>query len=308
MDRLLSMRVFVQVVHSGSFAGAAKSLKVSPASVTQQVQALEDHLGVQLLNRTTRKLNLTEVGRNFYEHSSKILLQVEEAERCASALQTTPRGLLRVNTAETFARVLAPLIAEFCAANAEVAFEVVTSDHMGDLVESGFDLALRPGRLPDSTLMSRRLGFGRLIVCAAPAYLERRGTPRAPQDLTGHNCLVYPTLEHDWRFTGPDGVSAVDVGGNLRSNSWVLLRRAALAGQGIAMLPAILAADDVRDGHLTRLLPEHDLGEIMIQVVYPPSRHLSLKLRSFVDFLVQRLHEQPVLLGSLPPTDAEAAA
>jgi DNA-binding transcriptional LysR family regulator len=308
MDRLVSMRAFVQVIDSGSFAAAAKVLKASPASVTHHVQSLEDHLGVQLLNRTTRKLHLTEVGRNFYEHSSKILMEVEEAERCAAALQTTPRGLLRVNTTESFARVLAPLVAEFCATHAEVAFEVVTSEHMVDLIEGGFDLALRAGQLPDSSLMSRRLGSGRLIVCAAPAYLERRGTPRTPQDLSGHNCLIYPTLEHDWRFTGPDGVSAVDVRGNLRSNSFVLLRRAALAGQGITMLPVILAADDVRDGSLTRLLPEHDLGEIAIQAIYPASRHLSVKVRSFLDFLVRRMHDQPVLLGFLPPAAADVAA
>jgi DNA-binding transcriptional LysR family regulator len=308
MDRLASMQVFVQVVDSGSFAAAAKSLNASPASVTHHVQALEDHLGVQLLNRTTRRLHLTEVGRNFYEHSSRILAQVEEAEGCATALQTTPRGLLRVNTTESFARVLAPLIAEYCAAYTLVTFDVVTSEHMVDLVEAGFDLALRPGNLPDSSLVSRRLGFGRLIVCASPGYLERRGTPHSPQDLAGHNCLIYPPLEHGWRFTNPDGMSAVEVAGNLRSNSWVLLRRAALAGQGIAMLPLILAADDVRDGHLTRLLPDQDLGEIVLQAVYPASRHLSVKVRSFLDFLVQRLREQPVLLGYLPPTVEDVAA
>jgi DNA-binding transcriptional LysR family regulator len=308
MDRLLSMRVFVQVIDSGSFAAAAKSLNASPASVTHHVQALEDHLGVQLLNRTTRKLHLTEVGRNFYEHSTRILTQVEDAERCAAALQTTPRGLLRVNTTESFARVLAPLIAEYCAAHPEVTFDVVTSEHMVDLIEAGFDLALRAGQLPDSSLVSRRLGFGRLIVCAAPAYLERRGTPHAPRDLAGHNCLVYPSLEHDWRFNGRDGVNAVDVTGNLRSNSWVVLRRAALAGQGISMLPVILAADDVRDGRLIRLLPDYDLGEIVLQAVYPASRHLSVKVRSFLDFLVQRLREQPVLLGYLPPAADDIAA
>ena len=307
MDRLASMQMFVQVVDSGSFAAAAKSLNASPASVTHHVQALEDHLGVQLLNRTTRRLHLTEVGRNFYEHSTRILTQVEEAELCAAALQTTPRGLLRVNTTESFSRVLAPLIAEYCAAHTEVTFDVVTSEHMVDLVEAGFDLALRAGQLPDSSLVSRRLGFGRLIVCAAPAYLERRGTPHAPQDLVGHNCLIYPSLEHDWRFTGRDGVNAVDVTGNLRSNSWVLLRRAALAGQGISMLPLILAADDVHAGQLIRLLPDYDLGEIMLQAVYPASRHLSVKVRSFLDFLVQRLREQPVLLGYLPAADDIAA-
>jgi DNA-binding transcriptional LysR family regulator len=308
MDRLASMQVFIQVVDSGSFAAAAKSLNASPASVTHHVQALEDHLGVQLLNRTTRKLHLTEVGRNFYEHSTRILTQVEEAERCATALQTTPRGLLRVNTTESFARLLAPLISEYSAAHPEVTFEVVTSELMVDLVEAGFDLAVRPGKLPDSSLVSRRLGFGRLIVCASPAYLERRGTPQIPQDLAGHNCLVYPSLEHGWRFTGPEGVSAVDVAGNLRSNSWVLLRRAVLAGQGISMLPLILAADDVHAGQLIRLLPDYDLGEIMLQAVYPASRHLSVKVRSFLDFLVRRLREQPILLGYLPPAMEDVAA
>lgn len=307
MDRLVSMRVFVQVVDSGSFAAAAKSLNASPASVTHHVQVLEDHLGVQLLNRTTRKLHLTEVGRTFYEDSAKILMQVEEAERCASALQTTPRGILRVNTTEAFARVMAPLVAEFCAAHAEVTFDVVTSEHMNDLIEGGFDLAVWPGRLPDSSLMSRRLGVGRLIVCAAPAYLERRGTPHIPQDLLGHNCLTFPTFEHDLRFTGPDGVSAIEVTGNLRTNSWVLLRRAALAGQGIVMLPVVLAADDVRDGQLIRLLPEYDLGEIAIHAVYPASRHLSVKVRSFLDFVVERMHQQPVLLDCLPSAASEAA-
>jgi DNA-binding transcriptional LysR family regulator len=167
---------------------------------------------------------------------------------------------------------------------------------------------MRPGQLPDSSLMSRRLGFGRLIVCAAPAYLERRGTPHTPQDLVGHNCLTYPAFEHDLRFTGPDGTSAIEVKGNLRSNSWVLLRRAALAGQGIAMLPALLAADDVRDGQLIRLLPEYDLGEVAIHAIYPASRHLSVKVRSFLDFLVKRMHEQPVLLDCLPSAASEAAA
>ena len=308
MDRLASMQVFVQVVDSGSFAAAAKSLNASPASVTHHVQALEDHLGVQLLNRTTRRLHLTEVGRNFYEHSARILAQVQEAERCAAALQTTPRGLLRVNTTESFARVLAPLIAEYCAVHTLVTFDVVTSEHMVDLVEAGFDLAVRPGKLPDSSLISRRLGFGRLIVCASPAYLERRAAPHTPQDLADHNCLIYPPLEHDWRFNGPGGVSAVEVAGNLRSNSWVVLRRAAIAGQGISMLPMILAADDVRDGRLTRLLPEYDLGEIVLQAVYPASRHLSVKVRSFLDFVVQRLREQPVLLGYLPPAEDDVAA
>jgi DNA-binding transcriptional LysR family regulator len=299
MDRLTSMQVFVQVVDSGSFAAAAKRLDASAATVTHHVQALEDHLGVQLLNRTTRRLNLTEVGRTFYEHSNRILAQVEEAERCASDLQTAPRGLLRVNTNEALARVLAPLIAEFGATNPDISFEVLTTDHMIDLIETGVDLAVRAGPLPDSTLIARRLGVGRLVACAAPAYLERHGTPQRPEDLAGHNCLINTARESPWHLTGVDGVIAVEVSSNLRSNSWATLRGAALAGQGITMLPIVLIIEDVRAGRLIRLLPDYGVGEAVIQAVYPASRHLSVKVRSFLDFLVKRLHDEPALFGCL---------
>lgn len=299
MDRLTTMQVFVQVVDSGSFAAAAKRLDASPATITHHVQALEDHLGVQLLNRTTRRLNLTEVGRTFYEHSNRILAQVEEAERCASDLQATPRGLLRVNTNEALARVLAPLIAGFGATHPDISFEVLTTDHMIDLIETGFDLAVRAGPLPDSTLIARRLGVGRLVACAAPAYLERHGTPRRPQDLAGHNCLINTARDSPWHLTGPDGVVAVEVSSSLRSNSWAALRGAALAGQGIAILPIILIVEDVREGRLIRLLPEYGVGEAVIQAVYPASRHLSVKVRSFLDFLVKRLRDEPALFGNV---------
>jgi len=306
MHRLESMQVFVQVVDSGSFAAAAKRLNWSAATVTHHVQALEDHLGVQLLNRTTRRLNLTEVGRTFYEHSTRILAQVEEAERCASVLHTTPRGLLRINTTEPFARVLAPLIAEFSAAHSDISFDVITTNNMVDLIDERFDLALRPGPLPDSSLISRRLGVGKLIPCAAPSYLERRAPLQRAQDLADHNCLIHIMIESPWRFTGPDGEVTVDVSGNLRTNSWVAVRGAALSGQGITLLPMVLAAEDLHEGHLMRLLPDHSAGEAVIQAVYPASRHLSVKVRSFLDFLVKRLHEQPILLGYLTP-EAENA-
>jgi DNA-binding transcriptional LysR family regulator len=308
MDRLASMQVFVQVVDSGSFAAAAKRLDASAATVTHHIQALEDHLGAQLLHRTTRRLNLTEVGRTFYERSTRILAQVEEAESCASALQTTPRGLLRINTTEGFARIAAPLIAEFAATHPDISFDVVTTDHMVDLIDGGFDLALRPGPFPDSSLISRRLGVGKLIVCAAPGYVERRGAPRRPQDLADHNCLIHAARESPWRFIGPDGAIPVEVSGNLHSNTWVAVRGAAIAGQGVALLPIILVAEDLHEGRLTRLLPDYDTGQIVIQAVYPASRHLTVKVRSFLDFLVKRLHEQPVLLGYLTDDDTEIAA
>lgn len=292
MDRLASMQAFVQVVDSRSFAGAAKRLAASPAAVTHHVQALEDRLGVQLLNRTTRKLSLTEVGRTFYQHSAQILAQVEEAERSATLLQTTPRGLLRLNTSEGIARVVMPLIAEFTAAHPEMSFDVVLTDRMVDMVEGGFDLALRAGPLPDSSLISRKLALGKLILCAAPDYLARRGAPQRPEDLAGHNCLIYQMLGNEWRFNGRAGDVAVAVSGNLRSNSLEAVRRAALSGQGIGLLAAVVVAEDLQKGALVRLLLEYDANEVVIQAVYPASRHLSVKTRSFLDFLAQRMNDR----------------
>ena len=292
MDRLASMQAFVQVVDSGSFAGAAKRLAASPAAVTHHVQALEDRLGVQLLNRTTRRLSLTEVGRTFYQHSAQILAQVEEAERSATLLQTTPRGLLRLNTSEGIARVVMPLIAEFTAAHPEMSFDVVLTDRMVDMVEGGFDLALRAGPLPDSSLISRKLALGKLILCAAPDYLARRGAPQRPEDLAGHNCLIYQMLGNEWRFNGRAGDVAVAVSGNLRSNSLEAVRRAALSGQGIGLLAAVVVAEDLQKGALVRLLPEYDANEVVIQAVYPASRHLSVKTRSFLGFLAQRMNDR----------------
>jgi len=308
MDRIANMQAFIAVVDSGSFAGAAKRLSASAATITHHVQALEDHLGVQLLTRTTRKLNLTEVGRNFYEQSARILAQLEEAENAAADLQATPRGLLRLNTSEGLARIVAPLIAEFSAAYPDVSFEVVMTDHMIDMVDAGFDLAIRAGPLPDSTLVSRRLGVGKLILCASPDYLAKRGTPQRPEDLTGHNCLIYPRIGDVWRFDGKHTPAAIHVSGNLRNNSLEGVRRAAISGQGICLLPAAIVAEDLRREWLVRLLPDHEGSEIVVQAVYPASRHLSVKVRSFLDFLVKRLHDQPTLIVDGGAGSAEAAA
>ena len=291
MDRITSMTAFVQVVDHGSFSAAAKRLELSPAMVTSHVQALEKRLGIQLLNRTTRKVSVTEAGRAFYERCTQILTEVEEAETAASDLHSTPRGTLRVNTSVALARLVTPLIADYVAKYPEVSFELIMTDRMIDLVEEGFDLALRAGPLPDSTLISRRLGLGRKTLCAAPAYLARRGTPKHPSDLAGHNCLTYMNsfLENHWRFTGPNGEHEVDVSGNLRTNSIEGMRAAALSGLGICLMPALTIGPDIAAGRLVRLLPEFRTTEAIIQAVYPSSRHLSLKVRTFLDFLVDRL-------------------
>jgi len=295
MDRIISMTAFVQVVESGSFAAAAKRLKVAPATITHHVRSLEDRLGIQLLNRTTRSVNLTEVGSAFYKRAAQILAEIEEAESIASEAHSTPRGTLRLNTSVTLARVVTPLIAEFSTIYPEVSFELIMTDRMADMVEEGFDLALRAGPLRDSSLVSRRVALGRLVLCASPDYLARRGTPYQPTDLTAHNCLIHVTSfsGNVWRFTDPTGEQAVEVSGNLRTNSIEGLRAAACAGQGICLLPLVTVGDDLKTGHLVRLLSDFKTSEAVIQAVYPASRHLSVKVRTFLDFLVKRLHEDP---------------
>src|SRR5215472_15404092 len=309
MDRITSMQAFVQVVDSGSFAGAARRLSVSPAVVTGAVQSLEKRLGVQLLNRTTRKVNLTEAGRGFYERCSRILAEIDEAESLASALQASPRGVLRLNTSVALARLVTPLIGAYVALYPQVSFELVMSDHMVDLVEEGFELALRTGPLPDSSLRVRRLGIGRMVLCAAPHYVARHGTPEHPVDLARHNCLVYVNsdLGGRWRLSGPDGEHEVGVSGNLRSNSIEGLRSAALAGLGAALLPTIIVADDLKAGALVELLPPYSTSEVVVQAVYPPGRHVSAKVRTFLDFLVERLCTTPAEDGGCGTSEHVAA-
>lgn len=309
MDRIISMTAFVQVVDSGSFAAAAKRLKVAPATVTHHVQSLENRLGIQLLNRTTRRVNLTEVGADFYKRASQILTDVEEAEHVASALQSTPRGTLRLNTSVTLARFMTPLIAEYTMIYPEVSFELIMSDRMVDMVEEGFDLALRVGALQDSSLIARRVGLGKMVVCASPAYLARRGTPQKPADLAGHNCLSYVNSFSDnrWHFSGAAGAEAIEVSGNLRSNSTEGLRAAALAGQGVCLLPLVSLADDLRAGRLVQLLAEFGTREAIIQAIYPASRHVSAKVRTFLDFVIKRLDQGPDWATQAPaPAQLEA--
>jgi DNA-binding transcriptional LysR family regulator len=295
MDRMMNMRALVEVVNSGTFTGAAKRLKLSPAMITSHIKSLEQRLGVQLLNRTTRKVNLTEAGRTFYERSTQILAEVEEAESIASALQVTPRGTLRLNTSVTLARLVAPLIAEYAKSYPDVAFDLVMTDRMVDLAEEGFDLALRAGPLPVSRLIARRVGLGRLVLCASPAYLARHKAPRRPADLEAHNCLLSLNSFPDsaWRFIGADGEHKITAAGNFHTNSVEALRVAALSGHGIGLLPAPLIADDLRLGKLIQLLPEFRTNEAIVHAIYPSGRHLSTKARTFIDFLVDSWRKDP---------------
>jgi DNA-binding transcriptional LysR family regulator len=297
MDRIASMAAFPKVVGAGSFSGAAREMQVSQASVTKQIQELESWLGARLLNRTTRRLNLTEIGVAFYERSTRILEAVEEARNAAGALQTVPRGRLRINAPVSFGLLhLAPVITEFLELHPDISVEMLVNDRLVDLLEGEFDVAMRIGRLRDSSLIARRIAPIRLAVCAAPAYLATHGVPRTPEDLARHNCLEYTYFESrgEWRLLNSDGEEIiVPVSGRYLANNADVLRSTALAGGGIMLVPTFIVSQDLRAGRLVRLLPYFPPPEQALHALYPPGRHLSAKVRSFVDFLVARFGGEP---------------
>jgi DNA-binding transcriptional LysR family regulator len=295
MDRMTSMATFVKVVESGGFSAAARSLGMSPSMVTTHVRSLEEGLAVRLLNRSTRKVSLTEAGHAYYERCLQILAEVDEAERIAQSLQSTPRGTLRLNTSVAIPPFLAPVIAEFVALYPEVSVNLTMTDRMVDLVEEGFDLAVRNMSGPDSSLIARRVATYRFVVCGSPGYLAARGVPREPADLVHHNCLVYPhsAWGNEWHFAGPDGEQSVAVSGNLQANSDNALRLAAVHGQGLALAPSFLLVDEIKSGRLVPVLTEFLQAEHAINAIYPHRRHLSAKVRSFIDLLAKHFREDP---------------
>lgn len=296
MDRLQSMEAFVKVVERGSFAGAADALGLSRAMVSKHVAALEDRLGVRLLHRTTRRLNLTEVGRAYFDRAREIIHQLAEAEEAASALQSTPRGTLRLNCSTGFGvRHLAPALAAFQAQYPDLQVDLTLSDRLVDLVEDGFDLVIRIGRLQDSSLIARRLAPSRMLICAAPAYLAARGEPTHPDELAGHNFLRYAYMSvSELPLTGPGGETAsFGFAGNLVCNNGDALLAAALTGQGMVVLPTFYVGPHLAEGALRKVLPQWTLPELTIYAVYPVNRHLAAKVRLFVDFLADRFRGDP---------------
>jgi DNA-binding transcriptional LysR family regulator len=290
MDRVAAMQVFAQVVESGSFSAAAAKLELSPTAASRLVADLEAHLSTRLLNRTTRKVSLTESGRAFYERCVQLLSDLREAEEEASRAAIVPRGTIRLTTSVNFGvRHVAPAIAGFLARHAEVRFDVSLSDRIVDLVEEGFDVAIRIGAPGSENLVARKLGETRIVPCAAPSYLAQRGAPTAPEDLVHHNCFTYEyvTPRHLWRFRDPAGVErSVRVRGNLHSNNGDLLSEVAARGLGIVFEPAFIVGPDVRAGRLVPLLQDFEPAPIPIYAVYPSRKHLSAKVRLFVAHLV----------------------
>jgi DNA-binding transcriptional LysR family regulator len=294
MDRLTSLEVFGQVVECGGFSAAGRRLNMSVTMVSNHVQSLEDRLGARLLNRTTRKVSLTETGKVYYERSRQILLDLEEADRIAEVLHSTPRGTLRVYTSMQIVRFLSPIFDEFLVLYPGVSLELTSGERMVDLIEEGFDLAVRGVPPPDSSLIVRRLTPWRHILCCATRYSEAHPEITHPSQLGQHNCLRYAfyPFGDDWRFEGPnEELVLTRVTGNVVSNDAELLRYLAVKGRGVFLAPSFVVADELAAGSLVRLLPDHRPVEFAINAIYPHRHHLSSKVRLFIDLLVERFAE-----------------
>src|SRR5471032_2204327 len=272
MDRIAAMKVFIRVAEAGSFVRAAEQLGLSTTATSRQVAELEEHLGARLLNRTTRSLSLTDAGRAYFERCEAILSDVEDAEALVGLQALNPSGVLRISAPIAFgAERLGALLAGFRARYPQLVVDITLADRMVDLVEEGIDLALRIATELDFSLVARRLTTVRIVLCAAPAYLVHRGTPRIPKDLVQHACLLYTNTarSNEWIFDGPTGRETVAVNGGWRANSGDLLRVAALEGEGIVCQPSFLVGEDLHQGRLVPLLPDYHLPDFTMYAVYP---------------------------------------
>lgn len=299
MDRLTAMEVFVRIVETGSFSAVARDLAMTQPTVSKQLTALERQLKTRLLNRTTRQLSLTEAGSAYYESSKRIIDAVREAEGNLGQLQTELTGVLRINTSIGLGQVyIAPMVLKFQAQHPGLSIDLSYSDRFVDLVEEGIDVAIRVGRLNDSSLAARRIGSAARSVIATPAYLEKHGEPKVPQDLsTGHNCLLYAYLStgNEWTFHGPEGEIRVKVSGNFRSNNGEAIRQWVFADRGIAVSPDWLILKELEDGRLKAILTEFAPPPAEIHAVYPSARHVSAKVRVVTEFLRSEFQTLPIL-------------
>lgn len=305
MEDLAYMVTFARVVKAGSFAGAARRLKVSTSVASKHVAKLERSLGVRLLNRSTRKLSLTEAGTAYYAHCARILEEVENSQRALAQLQAAPRGLLRVTAPITFVNtVLGAELPDFFRRHPEVQLELNATNRLVDLAEEGYDVAIRIVRTLPPNVVARRLRAVHWHLCASPAYLEREGVPAHPSNLTRHNCLVFPTLLQNgvWHFVRGAERIEVAIHGSLLANTVEAMHEAALAGVGVTLLPGYMAGQDFRAGRLVPLLEAWEIeAGAQLYAVYLPTRYLAPKLRVFVDFLVERFGD-----GAMPAAERAA--
>jgi DNA-binding transcriptional LysR family regulator len=297
MDRLSAMQAFVRVVEAGSFVRAAERLGISTSALSARIAELEAHLGARLLNRTTRTLSLTEPGQSYYERCVQLLADVDEADAVAGQAAARPRGTIRLTCSYNMGqRVIAPAIAEFVARYPDVKFDVMVSDRLVDLVDEGFDLAIRAGNVGAEQQVARPLGSMQLVLAAAPSYLKARGVPRTPAELADHAALTYayaPAVRV-WRLLdGAGQAHEVRVSGSLHANSGEVLMSAAIAGLGLVNEPDFMLNEAIDDGRLVRVLPDYEGIRGGIWAVYPSRRHLSLKVRLFVDHIGERFVRVP---------------
>lgn len=291
MDKLSSLRAFVKVVESGSFAEAGRQLRLSRSAISKYIGELEASLGVQLIVRTTRHVSPTEAGQLYFERAVAILAELDAADQAVSQSQAAPRGLLRVNAPMSFGTMrLGPVVAEFMLRYPELQLQIVLSDDLLDPVQDGFDVTLRIAELESSSLVARKIMPVERVICAAPAYLAQHGTPASPEQLRRHTSLTYGFLltGNQWKLTGPDGDHWIQPAWSLCVNNAEVLRDVAIKGQGIALIPRFIAADALESGTLTAILADYTAPPLALYAIYPPTRHLSVKVRLFIDFLVER--------------------
>lgn len=296
MDRFKAIEAFLAVSRTGGFSTAALELGISKAMVSKHVAQLEAALGVQLVNRTTRRVGLTEAGVAYRDRMKEIVEDIEETGQSVAKLSAEPRGNLRIMSPTSFGAFhIARAIASYHERYPQVGIDLLLVDRLLDLVEEGIDLAIRVGDLDDSSLVARKLAQARVVVCGAPDYLQRRGRPRAPEELAGHNCMVYTgrQLPYDWSFTVDGEVRTLRVGGDVRSNVGDALRIAAIQGCGLVQLPTYMVGLDISAGRLEAVLEPFEPPPRPIYAVFLQRRYLSAKVRTFVDFLAERFYPVP---------------
>jgi len=296
MDKFESLRAFDRVVACGGFAAAAREMGLSRSAVNKLVIQLEGHLGVQLLQRTTRKVTPTEVGLAFCDRARAILAELEAAELAVSRLHEEPRGTLKINAPMSFGILhLGPAVADFMGRYPDLQVQLTLNDRLIDPIEEGFDVTVRISRPPDyTTLIYEAIAPVDRLLCASPGYLERAGTPTHPRELPNYSCLHYGYLAtgNQWKLIGPDGEHTIPIRGTLCSNNAQVLVETAVAGLGIILTPDFIAAKHLQRGTLRPILPDYRPPEIFLYVVYPPNRYLSAKIRLFADFLRDRFQRE----------------
>lgn len=298
MDQLGAMRAFIRVVQIGSFSAAARETNTSQATISKRVAALEAQLGVKLMMRTSRDHSLTEAGAEFYEKCVAILAELEEAESDARSRVASPRGLLRVTTAFPLGRLLiAPLLTDFLSRYPEIKLDLALSDSHVDLTREGFDIAIRAQKLQDSSLNARELFKNPMFLIASPSYLKQHGVPRTPEELVDHNCIVYSELstQKSWHFTHENNDISVQVNGNFQCDNGDTILTAAVAGVGFAVLPYWMIKSHLDAGELQVVMSDFQPSTLPVNAVYPHSRYLPLKVRCFIDFLIEEFARSPLI-------------